>query len=125
MRKVVVRDGDEVAMWVAGGRLSDGMVMETDFVWAPEMLLGDDSGGSAFRHAGRVDSPNVKLKSVAIFIDTVELDEPVAMDVNIDAFDVDGGAKSVVAAREKESWASIHMLAPTSMKRSSVGAVAT
>jgi hypothetical protein len=59
MRKVVVRDGDEVAMWVAGGRLSVGMVMETDFVWAPEMLLGDDSGGSAFRHAGRVGSPNV------------------------------------------------------------------
>jgi hypothetical protein len=39
MKKIVVHDEDEVAMWVNGGRLSDGMVMETNVLPLPEVLL--------------------------------------------------------------------------------------
>jgi hypothetical protein len=53
---------------------------------------------------------------VAIFIDKVELDEPVAMNVNINIFDVDGGAKPGVAIGEKGGTVSLQMmLAPASM----------
>jgi hypothetical protein len=99
MRKILVHDEDEVAIWVGGRGLSDGMVMETDDVSVPEMLMRDDAWGTTFGHIKRVCSPNSKLTGVAILIDKVELDEP--MNVNINAFDVDGGAKLGVAAREK------------------------
>jgi hypothetical protein len=102
VRKIVVLHEDEVAMWVAGKGLSDGTVMETDdVVPVLEMLLIYDAWGTAFGHVGRVGSPNAKLTGVAVFIDKVELDDPAAKDVNIDAFDVDGGAKPGVVAREK------------------------
>jgi hypothetical protein len=38
---------------------------------------------------------------VAVFIDKIEFDKAVAVDVNIDAFDVDGSAKPGVTAKEK------------------------
>jgi hypothetical protein len=101
MRNIVVHDEDDLAMWVGGIGLSDGRVMETDVVPVPEMLLRDHAWGSAFGHVGRVGSPNAKLTGVAVFIDKVDHDEPVAMDINIDAFDVDGGAKPGIVAREK------------------------
>jgi hypothetical protein len=83
MRTIVLHYEDEVTMRVAAKGLSDGMVMETDVVPVPEMLLRDGVGGSALGHVGRVGSPNAMLIGVAVFIDKVELDEPVAMDVNI------------------------------------------
>jgi hypothetical protein len=101
VRKIVVHDEDKVAMGVVGRGLSDIMVMETDVVSVPEMLLRDDAWGTAFGHVGRVGSPNAKLAGVAVFIDKVDLDETIAMDINIDAFDVDGGAKPGVAVREE------------------------
>jgi hypothetical protein len=48
-----------------------------------------------------VDDPNVELTGVAIFIGKVDLHEPVPMDVNIDAFDVEGGVKLRVTAMGK------------------------
>jgi hypothetical protein len=96
-----VRDEDEVAMWVASRGLSDGRVMKTNVVTVPEMLLGDNDWGTEFGHFDRVGSPNAKLTNVAVFIDKLELDEPVTMVVNIDAFDVGGVAKPGGAATEK------------------------
>jgi hypothetical protein len=101
MRNIVVHDEDDVAMWVGCIGLSDGRVIETDDVPVPEMLLRNHAWGSAFGHFGRVGSPNAKLTGVAVFMDKVNLDEPVAMDINIDAFDVDGGAKPGIVAKEK------------------------
>jgi hypothetical protein len=92
MRKTVVHDEDEAAIRVSGGGLSDGMVVEIDVVPFPEMLLGDDAGGSAFEHAGRMGGPDVKLTRMAILVGEVELNEPIPMNANVDALDVDGGA---------------------------------
>jgi hypothetical protein len=77
------------------------MVMETNVVPVPEMFLRDDAWGSAFEHAGRVCIPNEKLTGVTVFIDKVELDDPVAKGVNINASDVDGGMEPGVVARKK------------------------
>jgi hypothetical protein len=91
VRKIVVHDEDEAAMCVTGFGLSDGMVVEIDVVMFQEMLLGDDVGGSAFGHAGRMGGPGVKLTRVAVLVGEVELNEPIPMNVNVDAFDVGGG----------------------------------
>ena len=96
-----MHDEDEIAMWIAGKGLSDGRVMEADVVSGPEMLLRDDAWGTAFGHVRRVGSPNAKLTGVAVFIDKMEFDKAVAVDVNIDAFDVDGGTKLGVAPATK------------------------
>jgi hypothetical protein len=90
VRKIGVHDEDEVATWVSGRGLSDSRVMETDVVSVPEMLLRDDAWGTTCGYIRRVGIPNPKLTGVAIFIDKVKLDEPVAMNVNINTFDVDG-----------------------------------
>jgi hypothetical protein len=92
MRKIVVHDEDEAAMCISGGWLFDGKVLENGVVPFPEMLVGDGAGGSAFGHAGRMVGPDVKLTGVAIPVGEVELNEPIPMNTNVDAFDVDGGA---------------------------------
>jgi hypothetical protein len=107
VRKVVVHDVDEIAMWVASRGLSDGRVMEADVVSVPEMLLRDDAWGTAFGHVRCVGSPNAKLTGVPVFIDKMEFDKAVAVDVNIYAFDVDGGAKPGVTSREKGGTVSL------------------
>jgi hypothetical protein len=109
MRKIVVHDDDEVAMWVTDGTLSDGKVMETDVMPLAEMLLRDDDGGSAIRHWRRVSGPNVEMVGVAIFIGKMELYDPVSMDVYVDAFEVEGGAKYGVAARDKGGTVGLHI----------------
>jgi hypothetical protein len=78
-------------MWVIGSGLSDGKAVEADVVSFPHMLMGYNARCTALGHVGRVCGPKVKSTSVAI---EVELNEPaVSVDVNVDAFDVDGGVK--------------------------------
>jgi hypothetical protein len=124
MRKIVVHDEDKVddiAMWVNGGRLSDGMVMETDVLPLPEVIMCDNDWGSTFGHFGRIGDPNVELTGVAIFIGKVELHEPIPMDVNIDAFEVEGGAKLGVAARDKGGIEGLHSYLRTSVDEAEIG----
>jgi hypothetical protein len=98
--------------------------MEVDVVPFPEMLLGDDAWGAAFRHSGRMGGPDVKLAEVAILVGEVKVNEAIPMNANVDAFYVDGGAGPCVAARdEAERRASKPMLTSTLIKRSSVGAM--
>jgi hypothetical protein len=115
VRKVVVHDEDEIAMWIACRGLSNGKVMEADVVSVPEMLLRDDAWGTAFGHVKRVGSSNAKLTGVAVFIDKTELDKAVAVDVNIDAFDVDGSAKPGITAKEKGGTVSLQTYVGTSV----------
>jgi hypothetical protein len=58
---------------------------------------------------------------VAIFIDKVELDEPVAMKINIDAFDVDGGPKPSVDATEKGGTVSLQTDVGTGVDEAELG----
>jgi hypothetical protein len=58
---------------------------------------------------------------VAVFIDKVELDEPVAMNVNINAFDVDGGAKPGVVAMEKGGTVSLQTNDGTGVDEAELG----
>jgi hypothetical protein len=97
MKKVVVHDEDEASMWVIGSELPDGSVVEANVVPLPEMPLRDNAWCTALGHARRVGGPNVVLTSVAILVGKVELNEPVPVDVNVDAFDV---------GRECEAWCS-------------------
>jgi hypothetical protein len=101
MRQVVVLDEDEVAMSVTCCRLSDSMVMGANVVPFPEMLLGNDAWAAAFGHAGGVGGTNANPAGVAILIGEMEFNETIAMSVDVDAFDVDGIAKSGVAARDE------------------------
>jgi hypothetical protein len=102
MRKTVVHDEDEAPMWVTGGGLPDGKVVETDVMPFVEMIVTDNVWRSTFGHVGRMGGPNLELVSVAILVGKVELNEPVPVDVNVDAFaDVDGVAKPCVAAYDE------------------------
>jgi acetone carboxylase gamma subunit len=75
--------------------------VEANVVPFAKMLVGDDAWGSVLGHAGRIGGPNVDLTSVAILVDKVEFNEPVTMNVNIEAFDVDGVAEhGVVSCKE-------------------------
>jgi hypothetical protein len=98
------------------------MVIETHVVSVPEMLLRDDAWGTTFGHIKRVGSANAKLTGVAVFIDKVELDEPVAMNVNINDFDVDGGAKpGRVGAKEKGGTGSLQTNVGTGVDEAELG----
>jgi hypothetical protein len=100
-RQVVVHDEDEVAMSVIGCRLSESRVMEANVVPFPKMLLGNDAWGSTFGHAGGVRGTNANPAGVAILIGEMEFNETITMNVDVDAFDVDGIAESGVAARDE------------------------
>jgi hypothetical protein len=93
MKKIVVHDEDEASMWDTGGRLHDGMVVEADVMPFAETLLRDNAWGSALGHVGRMGSPTVELASMAILVGKAELNEPLPVDVNVDALDVDGVAR--------------------------------
>jgi hypothetical protein len=127
MRQVVVNDEDEVAMSVTGCRLSDIMVMEANVVPFPKMLLGNDAWGSAFGHAGGVRGTNANPAGVTILIGDMEFNETLTMNVDVDAFDVDGIAESGVPARDECKTMGLQLskliLAPASIKRRAVGAV--
>jgi hypothetical protein len=101
VRKIVVHDEDKAPMCITGGWLADGMKMEADVVPFPEMLIRDYARSSALGHAGRMSGTDVKLTRVAIMVGEVELNYPIPMNVNVDAFDVDGSAKPVVASSDK------------------------
>jgi hypothetical protein len=75
--------------------------MEVDVVSLPEVLLVDDIGSSAFGHPGRMGGPDAKLARVTILVGEVQLDEPIPMNINVDAFDVDEGAEPCVVTRDK------------------------
>jgi hypothetical protein len=90
---IVVHDEDEASMWITWCWLSDGWVVEANVMPFAKMLVGDDARGSVLGHAGRMGGPDVDLTSVAIHIDKVEFNEPVPLNVNIEAFDVDGVAE--------------------------------
>jgi hypothetical protein len=101
MRQVVVHDEDEVAMSVTCCRLSDSRVMEASVVPFSEMLLGDDAWGAAFGHVGGVGGTNANPAGVAILIGEMKFNKTIAMNLNVDAFDVDGIAESGVASRDE------------------------
>jgi hypothetical protein len=79
MRKIVVHDDEEAAMCVTRGRLSDSMVVQANVVPLSEIMMGDDDGGAAFGHAGRMGAPDVKMTGVAILVCEVELNEPILL----------------------------------------------
>jgi hypothetical protein len=58
---------------------------------------------------------------VAVFIDKMEFDKAVAVDVNIDAFDVDGDAKPGISAREKGGTASLQTYVSTGVDKAKRG----
>jgi hypothetical protein len=123
MREIVVHVNDEAPMWIIGSRLSDGRVVEDSVMPFVEMLMGDDAWGSALGHVGRIGAPNVELTSVAILVDKVEFNEPVPVNIHVDALDVNGVAKSDVAACKEGRTVGLHTHVGTSIhKRGVVGA---
>jgi hypothetical protein len=90
----VVHDEDEAPMLVIGGRLPNGRIVEDDVMMFAEMRLRDDAWGAALGHVGRMAGPNMELRSVAIMIGKVELSEPVSVDINVEAYEDDGGWKA-------------------------------
>jgi hypothetical protein len=101
VRKIVEHDEDEAAICVVGGWLADGRIMKDYVVSFNEVLMGHYAGSSAFGHAGRMGGPDVKMARVAILVGEVPLDEPIPMNVNVHAFDVDGSAEHGKASSGK------------------------
>jgi hypothetical protein len=122
MRKVVVHDEDEASMRVIGNGLPDCGVVEAHVVPFLEILLGDNALCTTLGHVKRVSGPNVELTSLAILVGKVELNEPVTMNLSIDAFDVDGVVKFSVTARDERTTVGLEAyVAPSSTKRSAIG----
>jgi hypothetical protein len=121
MRKVVLHDEDEASMRVIGSWLPDCKVVEAHVVPFPEMLMGYDAWCTALGHVRSVGGPNVELTSVAILVGKVELNEPVIVDVNVDAFDVDEIAKLGVAARDESRTVGLEAYVGTSVHKAKRG----
>jgi hypothetical protein len=60
--------------------------------------MRDDDRCAALRHVGHVHRPNVDLAGMAILLDKVKFNEPVAVNIDVNTFDVDAVAKPGLCA---------------------------
>jgi hypothetical protein len=82
-----------------------------------ELLLGDYARGFTLGHTGRIGGPIVDLTSVAILVGKKEFNEPVPVNVNVNAPDVDFVAKHGVEAFEQGNTISLHANIRTNIRK--------
>jgi hypothetical protein len=100
--------------------------MEGDVAPLAEMLARDDVDGAAQGHDGRMGDPNLDSAGVSIMVRTVKFNEPVPVDVNVNALDVDGiatpGVSALLPLMKAYRFSSSLILTPSSSNRGAMGA---